>query len=252
MGLADRSSQPLRVAGKTEAAREGVVLMLRALRLTGPVIARRLRTSRSTVSRILRRHGEARLRPLEPTEPVRRYERKRPGELIHIDVKKLGRIGRPGHRVRGDRTMRTRGVGSVCPRVHRRCNAPRVRRGAGQRAQGDSDSSSSTGCGLVWSPRHRRRAAHDRQRLMLPLAAASLRLGNRFTATLPQDVVRAPGPTRPPRLTSTSRRASRSRAEVELGHAGAGGRVEHDPTTAAALNPSPVRGRAVESSVNGR
>jgi transposase InsO family protein len=111
VGLADRSSQPLRVAGKTEAAREGVVLMLRALRLTGPVIARRLRMPRSTVSRILRRHGEARLRPLEPTEPVRRYERKRPGELIHIDVKKLGRIGRPGHRVHGDRTMRTRGVG---------------------------------------------------------------------------------------------------------------------------------------------
>ncbi len=110
-GLADRSSRPLRIPGKTEAAREDAVLMLRALRMTGPVIAQRLRMPRSTVSRILRRHGEARLRPLEPIEPVRRYEKKRPGELIHIDVKKLGRIGRPGHRVNGDRTTRMRGVG---------------------------------------------------------------------------------------------------------------------------------------------
>ena len=49
--------------------------------------------------------------PLEPPEPPNRYERKRPGELLHIDVKKLGRIGRPGHRVNGDRTTRSRGVG---------------------------------------------------------------------------------------------------------------------------------------------
>ncbi len=111
VGLADRSSRPLRIPGKTEAAREDAVLMLRALRMTGPVIAQRLRMPRSTVSRILRRHGEARLRPLERIEPVRRYEKKRPGELIHIDVKKLGRIGRPGHRVNGDRTTRMRGVG---------------------------------------------------------------------------------------------------------------------------------------------
>jgi transposase InsO family protein len=111
VGLGDRSSRPLRVPGKTEAAREDAVLTLRALRMTGPVIAHRLRMPRSTVSRILRRHGEARLRPLEPIEPVRRYEKKRPGELIHVDVKKLGRIGQPGHRVNGDRTTRVRGIG---------------------------------------------------------------------------------------------------------------------------------------------
>jgi transposase InsO family protein len=111
VGLADRSSRPVRVPGKTEAAREDAVLMLRALRMTGPVIAHRLRMPRSTVSRILRRNGEARLRALTPPEPTRRYEKKRPGELIHIDVKKLGRIGQPGHRVHGDRTTRVRGIG---------------------------------------------------------------------------------------------------------------------------------------------
>jgi len=111
VGLADRSSRPRRCPRRTEAAREAAVLELRALRMTGPVIARRLRMPRSTVSRILRRHGQARLRPPEPAEPVRRYERARPGELVHVDVKKLGRIARPGHRVNGDRTTRARGIG---------------------------------------------------------------------------------------------------------------------------------------------
>ena len=110
-GLVDRSSRPRRCPGKTEPAREAAVLELRALRMTGPVIAQRLKMPRSTVAGILRRHGQARLRALEPAEPPNRYERKRPGELIHVDVKKLGRIGRPGHRVHGDRTTRVRGIG---------------------------------------------------------------------------------------------------------------------------------------------
>src|SRR5438105_1178701 len=65
----------------------------------------------STVSVILTRVGLGRLSRLEPPEPANRYERKRPGELIHIDVKKLGKIGRPGHRVNGDRRTRSRGIG---------------------------------------------------------------------------------------------------------------------------------------------
>jgi transposase InsO family protein len=109
--LVDRSSRPKHIPLRTEPAREAAVLVLRALRMTGPVIAHRLRMPRSTVSRILRRNGQARLRALEPTEPVQRYERTRPGELVHVDVKKLGRIGRPGHRVNGDRTTRVRGIG---------------------------------------------------------------------------------------------------------------------------------------------
>lgn len=111
VGLADRSSRPRRCPGKTEAKREAVVLELRALRLTGPVIAHRLRMPRATVSRILRRHGQARLRSLQPPERPKRYEYSEPGGLIHVDVKKLGRIGRPGHRVNGDRTTRMRGIG---------------------------------------------------------------------------------------------------------------------------------------------
>ena len=87
------------------------MLRLRALRMTGPVIAHRLKMARSTVAGILRRHGQARLRTLQPPEPPNRYERARPGELVHVDVKKLGRIGRPGHRVHGDRTTRVRGIG---------------------------------------------------------------------------------------------------------------------------------------------
>ena len=68
--------------------------------------------SRATVSRILRRLGLSRKRDLEPAEPVRRYEREQPGELIHIDIKKLGRFVRPGHRITHDRQMgESRGAG---------------------------------------------------------------------------------------------------------------------------------------------
>jgi transposase InsO family protein len=96
---------------RTAAAREAAVLELRKLRMTGPVTACRLRMPRSTVSRILRWNGQARLQALQPPEAPRRYERARPGEMVHIDLKKLGRIGRPGHRVNGDRTTRMRGIG---------------------------------------------------------------------------------------------------------------------------------------------
>jgi transposase InsO family protein len=67
--------------------------------------------SRATVGRLLRRHGLARLRQLAPALPARRYERARPGELLHVDIKKLGRIGRIGHRITGDRRSRVRGIG---------------------------------------------------------------------------------------------------------------------------------------------
>ena len=63
------------------------------------------------MARILARHGLSRLKSLEPKEPVVRYQRDRPGELIHFDIKKLGRIGRVGHRIHGDRTKRVRGIG---------------------------------------------------------------------------------------------------------------------------------------------
>ena len=101
-GLLDRSSAPRRVHNATPAERVEAIAALRRLRLTGPEIAETLEMATSTVSAVLRRIGLGKLSRLEPPEPVRRYERQRPGELIHIDVKKLGRIvGGAGHRVLG-------------------------------------------------------------------------------------------------------------------------------------------------------
>ena len=85
---------------------------LRRQRLTGKQIAADLALSPATVSRILRRLGLNRLRDLEPAEPVRRYEYAHPGDMIHIDIKKLGRFNQIGHRITGDRSGQTsRGVG---------------------------------------------------------------------------------------------------------------------------------------------
>jgi transposase InsO family protein len=85
----------------------------RRRRCTGKAIAAAVGVSAATVSRILKRLGLNRLAGLEPAEPVRRYERAAPGEIIHLDIKKLGKFNRIGHRVTGDRTgqSNTRGVG---------------------------------------------------------------------------------------------------------------------------------------------
>ncbi len=85
---------------------------MRRQRLTGKRIAAELKVSPATVSRVLCRLGLNRMRYLEPAVPVRRYEREHPGELIHIDIKKLGRFVRPGHRITGDRQKgESRGAG---------------------------------------------------------------------------------------------------------------------------------------------
>jgi transposase InsO family protein len=110
-GLFDRSSAPELVPGRTPEDRVELVAALRRLRMTAAEIAQTLEMPLSTVSAVLTRIGLGRLSRLEPPEPANRYERKRPGELLHIDVKKLGRIGRPGHRVNGDRRTRSRGIG---------------------------------------------------------------------------------------------------------------------------------------------
>ena len=110
-GLEDRSSVPGSVPSRTPAEREELILSLRELRFTGPEIAETLGMPLSTVGAVLARWGLGRLTPLQPEEPANSYERPRPGELVHIDVKKLGRIGRPGHRVNDDRRTRSRGVG---------------------------------------------------------------------------------------------------------------------------------------------
>ena len=110
-GLLDRASAPAVVPGRTPEERVEVIAALRRLRMTGAEIAETLAMPLSTVSAVLTRIGLGRLSRLEPPEPANRYEREQPGELLHIDVKKLGRIGRPGHRVNGDRRTRSRGIG---------------------------------------------------------------------------------------------------------------------------------------------
>jgi transposase InsO family protein len=112
-GLMDRSSRPKRLYRPTPAAIVKQVEVLRRQRFTGKHIAADLGVSPATVSRILRRLGLNRMRDLEPAEPVRRYEREHPGDMIHIDIKKLGRFDKVGHRITGDRTgqSNSRGVG---------------------------------------------------------------------------------------------------------------------------------------------
>ena len=104
-GLLDRSSAPRHVHNATTPERVEAIAALRRLRMTGPEIAETLEMATSTVSAVLKRIGLGKLSRLGAEEPVRRYERSRPGELIHIDVKKLGRISikGAGHRVTGNR-----------------------------------------------------------------------------------------------------------------------------------------------------
>jgi transposase InsO family protein len=116
-GLEDRSSAPASVPSRTPAEREELIVALRELRFTSPEIAETLAMPLSTVGAVLARHGLGKLARPRPEEPANGYERPRPGELVHIDVKKLGRIARPGHRVNGDRRTRTRGIGWECVHV---------------------------------------------------------------------------------------------------------------------------------------
>jgi transposase InsO family protein len=110
-GLVDRSSRPQHRPTATPTELLEHVVRLRRQRWTSVEIAERLRLGRSTVARYLAQRGLARLRALQPAGPVQRYEHARAGELLHLDVKKLGRIGRVGHRITGDRRARVRGIG---------------------------------------------------------------------------------------------------------------------------------------------
>lgn len=110
-GLRDRSSRPHRLPRLTAPERQELIVKLRRCRLTGYQIARRLRMPRSTVARVLQRVCLSRLRDLEPPQPVVRYEYSEPGGLIHLDIKKLARIVRVGHRITGNRRDTTDGAG---------------------------------------------------------------------------------------------------------------------------------------------
>lgn len=110
-GLLDRSSRPAVMPRITPDDRSKLIVELRRCRLSGPEIATALRMAPSTVAAVLRRAGLERLKPLEAPAPLRRYQRESPGELLHVDTKKLGRIERVGHRVTGDRRDTRRGAG---------------------------------------------------------------------------------------------------------------------------------------------
>jgi transposase InsO family protein len=112
-GLLDRRCRPRYSPRQLPAERVAQVIALRQQRRTGRFICLRLGLSAASVSRILRRAHLSRWRDLEPRPPVLRYERERPGELLHLDVKKLGRIKGIGHRIHGDRrnALRNRGIG---------------------------------------------------------------------------------------------------------------------------------------------
>jgi transposase InsO family protein len=111
-GLADRSSRPLRSPRSLSMQEQGELERMRRMRWPLWRIAAQAKRGIATVSRCMRRVGLSRLKSLEPPLPVVRYERAAPGELLHLDTKKLGRIDGVGHRITGDRTLnRNRGIG---------------------------------------------------------------------------------------------------------------------------------------------
>jgi transposase InsO family protein len=112
-GLQDRSSRPHRLRQPSPPQVIERIESLRRQRMPGKEIAATVGVSAATVSRVLKRLGLNKLSALDPAEPPRRYERERPGEMIHIDIKKLGKFDQVGHRITGDRKgqSNSRGVG---------------------------------------------------------------------------------------------------------------------------------------------
>ena len=120
-GLRDRSSRPHVSPRRLDEATEAAILALRRQRLSGPAIAHRLGRPIATVGLVLRRHGLNRLTALDAKPEIVRYQRERPGDMIDLDIKKLGRIDGVGHRITGDRRGQKRGIGrwqGFRPRVH--------------------------------------------------------------------------------------------------------------------------------------
>jgi transposase InsO family protein len=109
--LRDRSSRPNRSPHRVRRSRERLIVRLRWKRWTQAAIAEQLKMAISTVGAVCRRNDVGRLRDLEPRPPVVRYEREKAGELIHLDIKKLARIERIGHRIHGDRSRTVEGAG---------------------------------------------------------------------------------------------------------------------------------------------
>jgi len=178
-GLADRSSAPRRSPTRTAPERVEAILALRELRFTAAEIAETLGMAHSTVSAVLKRHGKGRLPRPDDDQPENRYERARPGELVHIDVKKLGRVAGVGHRITGERRKGGHARGAGWEFVHV-CVDDCTRLAYAEALDSER---ADTVCGFLeraidWfaGARHPRRAGDDRQRRGLPLARSSRRL----------------------------------------------------------------------------
>jgi transposase len=168
--LVDRSSRPHRLYRPTPKATAERIEALRRQRCTGKQIAQETGVSPATVSRVLQRLGLSRLRDLEPATPIIRYERKTPGEMIHIDIKKLGRFDRVGHRITGDRTGQSNSRGIGWEFVHVAIDdASRIAFSQIMLDQKKESAVAFLKAAFVLSqPWHHRCPRHDRQRIMLP------------------------------------------------------------------------------------
>src|SRR6516165_6831135 len=172
-GLQDRSSRPHRLRRPTSQQVVQKIEQLRRQRWTGKQIATEVGVSPATVSRVLRRLSWNKLSTLEP-QPVRRYEREKPGELIHIYIKKLGRIGSVGHRITGRQTgVVNRHLGIGWEFVHVCIDddiAYRLQPGHERREEDQRHCLPRSGGGLLRKSGDQGRACYDRQRLVLSLS----------------------------------------------------------------------------------
>ena len=148
-GLQDRSSRPRSSPSQTGPAACERVEALRRQRYTGEQIAAEVGVSAATVSRILKRLGLNRLAALEPAEPIRRYERAAPGEIVHIDIKKLGKFNRIGHRITGGRIGQSKSrrvAGNMCTWRSTTTRGSLIRRSCRTRSEPPACAFSSTPC----------------------------------------------------------------------------------------------------------
>jgi transposase InsO family protein len=109
--VADRSSRPRHSPRRIRPSLMAEIELLRRQRLSGLQISERVQASKATVHRVLARYGLNYLAAIDPPPAIQRYEHEKPGDLLHLDIKRMGRIGRVGHRINGDRKTGVRGIG---------------------------------------------------------------------------------------------------------------------------------------------
>ena len=220
--LVDRSSAPRRVPRRTPKSVEAMIERLRRLRFTSTRIAAELQMAVSTVGAVLARLGLNRLSRLEPPEPPNRYERRRPGELVHLDIKQLGRVRAsrpPGHRSpRPGAAIPPRWLG-IRPRRRRRLLPARLRRGPHRPARRFSDRLPRPHARLVHRSWREGARNHDRQRQLLHRPRLRCRVPNSRTPS-------PPNPTAP----AAHQRQSRTTHSNAVARVGLRRHLPHQPT----------------------